>query len=215
MDKKINIRNLRTEYRQSTLSKSSVRSNPIDQFAVWFDEAHKAKIPEINAMTLATADANGKPNARIVLLKGFDEKGFVFFTNYDSVKGNELSENPNAALCFFYQQLERQIRISGIVSKLSKEESFEYFKTRPLESRIGAWASEQSKIIENRELLKKRFDEYKKTFSDAEIPLPSNWGGFRIEPETFEFWQGRENRLHDRISYKKNGEKWGIVRLSP
>ena len=165
-------------------------------------------------MTLATASKEGVPSVRTVLLKGYDENGFLFFTNYESRKGKELTENPVAELLFYWMDLQRQVRISGKVEKISKLESENYFKTRPLESKIGAWASKQSEVIPDREYLEKQFSEYEKKFKDN-VPLPSNWGGFRLIPERFEFWQGRESRLHDRICYLKKNNVWEIVRLAP
>ena len=201
------------------LLKSTVDKNPIKQFAKWYEEVLKSGITEPTAVTLATATKTGVPAARTVLLKGYDEKGFLFFTNYESRKGRELSENPFAELLFYWMDLHKQVRISGKVEKVSKEESEKYFKTRPLNSRIGAWASKQSEIIPDREYLEKQFSEFMEKYSEREdVPLPPFWGGYRLVPGRFEFWQGRENRLHDRICYmKKNGGKgeWEIVRLAP
>ena len=197
-----------------TLTKSSVDKNPIKQFAKWYKEILQSGIKEPTAMTLATASKEGVPSVRTVLLKGYDENGFLFFTNYESRKGKELTENPVAELLFYWMDLQRQVRISGKVEKISKLESENYFKTRPLESKIGAWASKQSEVIPDREYLEKQFSEYEKKFKDN-VPLPSNWGGFRLIPERFEFWQGRESRLHDRICYLKKKGNWEIVRLAP
>lgn len=188
--------------------------NPFKQFAKWFNEVLQSGIKEPTAMTLATATKEGVPSARAVLLKDYDENGFLFFTNYESRKGKELIENPAAELLFYWMDLQRQVRISGKVEKTDREDSEQYFKTRPLKSRIGAWASKQSEIIPDREYLEKRFSEFEKKFKD-DVPLPSNWGGFRLIPECFEFWQGRESRLHDRICYLKKNEEWEIIRLSP
>jgi len=196
------------------LKKSSVDKNPFKQFAKWFNEVLQSGIKEPTAMTLATATKEGVPSARAVLLKDYDENGFLFFTNYESRKGKELIENPAAELLFYWMDLQRQVRISGKVEKTDREDSEQYFKTRPLKSRIGAWASKQSEIIPDREYLEKRFSEFEKKFKD-DVPLPSNWGGFRLIPECFEFWQGRESRLHDRICYLKKNEEWEIIRLSP
>ncbi len=196
------------------LKKFTVDKNPFKQFESWYQEILKSDIKEPSAMTLATADKSGSPSARIVLLKGFDENGFLFFTNYESRKGKELIENPAAELLFYWMDLQRQVRISGKVEKTSKDESEKYFTTRPLQSRIGAWASKQGEIIPDREYLEKRFSKFEKKFKDN-VPLPSNWGGFRLIPERFEFWQGRESRLHDRICYLKKNKEWEIVRLSP
>jgi pyridoxamine 5'-phosphate oxidase len=196
------------------LKKPTVDKNPVKQFAKWYKTVLKSGLKEPTAMTLATASKGGVPSARTVLLKGYDEKGFLFFTNYGSRKGRELSENPFAELLFYWMDLRKQVRISGRVEKISKEESKKYFKTRPLNSQIGAWASRQSKIIRDRKFLEEKYKEYSEKYKE-DVPLPPFWGGFRLIPERFEFWQGRENRLHDRICYlKKNGE-WEIMRLAP
>jgi len=196
------------------LKKSTVNKNPFIQFETWYQEILKSDIKEPAAMTLATADKKGIPSARTVLLKDYDENGFLFFTNYESKKGNELIENPFAELLFYWMNLQRQVRISGKVEKTNREVSEKYFKTRPLKSRISAWASKQSEIIPDREYLKKKFAGFEIKFKD-DIPLPPKWGGFRLIPQRFEFWQGRESRLHDRICYIKKKRKWEIVRLSP
>ena len=189
--------------------------NPFVQFHQWFQEAYKAQLPDPTAMVLATATSEGKPSARVVLLKSYDERGFVFFTNYEGRKSSELSENPNAALLFYWGPLERQVRIEGSVEKTSRQESEEYFKTRPVESRLGAWASRQSSVIPGRSDLERKVADLKGLYANREIPLPPFWGGFRVEPRAFEFWQGRENRLHDRIRYSLLGGVWVIERLSP
>jgi pyridoxamine 5'-phosphate oxidase len=196
------------------LKKSTVDRNPFKQFKAWYGEVLNSDIKEPTAVTLATSSKDGTPSARTVLLKGFDEDGFVFFTNYESRKGKNLIENPVGELLFYWMDLQRQVRISGRVEKTSREESEEYFKTRPIKSRIGAWASKQSSIIPNREHLEKQFAEFEKKFGD-DVPPPPHWGGFRLIPEQFEFWQGRESRLHDRICYKKKDGVWEIVRLAP
>ncbi len=196
------------------LTKSSVDKNPYKQFEKWYGEILKSDIKEPTAMTLATATKDGVPSARTVLLKEYSENGFIFFTNYESKKGREMIENPKAELLFFWMNFERQVRISGRIEKTNKEISEEYFKTRPLKSRIGAWASKQSSEIPDRKYLEEQFNEFEKKYKE-EIPLPPNWGGFRLIPERFEFWQGRESRLHDRICYKKKNDTWEIVRLSP
>ena len=196
------------------LKKSDVDKNPFNQFRSWYDEILRSSVKEPSAMTLATSSKNGIPSARTVLLKGFDENGFLFFTNYESNKGKNLIENPFAELLFYWMDLQRQVRISGKVEKTSREVSEIYFNSRPLKSRIGAWASKQSKEIPNREFLEKQFDEFAEKFK-VDVPLPPKWGGFRLIPERFEFWQGRESRLHDRICYKKKKDDWEIVRLAP
>ena len=208
------LANLRRTWSTRKLDETSVGKNPMDQFSLWMQEAIEAQILDPNAMTLATSDSEGNPSARIVLLKGIDEKGLVFFTNYGSKKSGDLSENPKAAVVFLWKELERQLRVTGHVVKVSKEESGEYFKSRPYESRIGAWASNQSSIVPDRNYLEEKFEEAKKKFP-MEVPLPDFWGGFRIIPERFEFWQGRESRMHDRIAYIKENGDWKIVRLAP
>jgi pyridoxamine 5'-phosphate oxidase len=207
---------LRRNYALETLSETDVLPDPVSQFAVWFEEASSSQLPEPNAMTLATATREGRSSARIVLLKGFDKQGFVFFTNYESRKGEELAENPQAALLFAWLELERQIRIEGRVEKVTPEESKIYFQSRPKGSQIGAWASPQSRVVGSREVLEKRAEALRQEFSEAKmLPLPSFWGGFRLRPEVIEFWQGRESRLHDRIRYTRAGEGWKIERLAP
>ena len=209
------ISHIRKDYTLQTLSENEVALNPIEQFNKWWDEAVKSEIEELNAMTLATASAEGVPSARIVLLKEYNERGFVFFTNYESAKGQELTQNPRATLLFFWKELERQVKITGMVEKITATESDEYYYSRPLGSRIGAWASPQSQIIENREWLEKRVEDLNKQ-NEEDIKRPSHWGGFRVKPVMIEFWQGRPSRLHDRIQYTldDNG-KWKIERLAP
>jgi pyridoxamine 5'-phosphate oxidase len=209
------INNLRREYKLNKLSEETVQKNPFNQFELWFRNVIKLDLPEQNAMILATADKNAKPTARVVLLKGFSKLGFKFFTNYNSNKGKNLSENSSASLLFYWDVLERQVRIEGKIKKLLKTESQKYFDTRPIASRLAAWASEQSKIIPDREFLELRYKIFEKKFSEKKIPLPPNWGGYILVPNYFEFWQGRENRLHDRICYKKQKGKWKIFRLAP
>lgn len=206
---------LRKEYLRAELTEHEAHTNPIDQFAVWFQQALNAEVNEVNAMSLATADAEGSPSVRIVLLKGFSEAGFRFFTNYESRKSQELEKNNKAALCFFWAALERQVRIEGSVKKLSREDSEAYFKKRPRESQIGAWASPQSSTVKSREELDRRFAEMGEKFEGKEIPMPYFWGGYVLEPEAIEFWQGRKGRMHDRIRYKKIDRKWQIKRLAP
>ncbi|MCX6135026.1 MAG: pyridoxamine 5'-phosphate oxidase [Ignavibacteriales bacterium] len=206
---------LRKEYSRHALSESDVDLDPLVQFSCWFQESLRALVPEPNAMALATATEEGKPSVRMVLLKGYDERGFVFYTNYEGRKSSELFRNPNAALLFFWVELERQIRIEGTVEKTSRGESEEYFKARPLESRLGAWASRQSAVIPGRSDLEQKVLDLKERYAGREVPVPPFWGGFRLLPQVFEFWQGRENRLHDRIRYSLQGGVWVIERLSP
>ncbi len=211
------LQDLREDYRQSTLQMSQTESDPFRQFDKWFQEALKAEIPEPNAMIVATADAQGKPSARVVLLKGFDEKGFVFYTNYESQKGYELTKNPKAAVVFNWLELERQIRIEGKAEKISDEESDAYFQKRPKKSQIGAWASPQSEVIDGREILDENTENLRKKYADADnLPRPPHWGGFRIKAKRIEFWQGRSSRLHDRINYLKTADgSWKRDRLAP
>jgi pyridoxamine 5'-phosphate oxidase len=214
MTEKEKLQNLRSLYSKKSLSETNVNPDPVKQFSKWFREALKTGFIHPNAMTLATAAKKCKPSARIVLLKGFDEKGFVFFTNYKSRKGSELAGNPYASLLFFWDKLERQVRIEGKIQMISREETKEYFDTRPYKSRIGAWASNQSSVIKNRALLTKNFLKYLDKFKET-VPVPPDWGGYRVVPDSFEFWQGRPNRLHDRIRYTKYKSRWKIERLAP
>ena len=209
------ITNLRRTWSLKKLDESNVKKSPFEQFSAWMKEAIDAKILDPNAMTIATADKNGVPSARIVLLKSIDEKGLVFFTNYESRKGKDLLENPKASVVFFWKELERQLRVTGTVDKISKKKSEEYFATRPYESQIGALASKQSSEIPDRKSLEVKFAETKNRYPENKVPLPDFWGGFRIIPNRFEFWQGRPNRLHDRIAYLKEKNEWRIVRLAP
>ncbi len=213
---KITVQNLRLDYKSASLLETDVQQNPITQFDIWFKQALDAQILEPNAMTLATASQNGMPQARIVLLKEFDAQGFVFYSNYNSQKGLALLKNPYAALVFFWGDLERQIRIEGVVERVSEAESDAYFKLRPRGSQLGALVSPQSTIIPNRHFLEDSLQKLEKKFNDKEIPKPEHWGGFRVIPNKIEFWQGRRNRLHDRIVYthQKDGS-WKIVRLAP
>ena len=211
----LSIADLRREYARARLDEKDVSRDPIDEFARWFAEAQAAAVEEPNAMTLATATPDGRPSARVVLLKGFDDRGFVFFTDYRSRKGEELEANPHAALAFYWAEVERQVRIEGTVTRTSLEESELYYRTRPLGSRLGAWASHQSRPIGSREQLEAELREIERRFSGPDVPLPPHWGGYRVTPETFEFWQGRESRLHDRIRYSREGGGWKIERVSP
>jgi len=212
----MNIADIRKDYKQHSLLEKDVERAPFLQFKKWWDEALRADIDEVNAMTLATASAEGVPAARIVLLKGFDEKGFVFFTNYESFKGMQLEENPRACLVFFWKELERQVRITGLVEKTSAGESDAYYNSRPETSRIGAWASPQSRVIANREWLEENEKQYTSSFKGAGIKRPPHWGGYRVQPVTIEFWQGRASRLHDRIQYTlQETGNWLIERLAP
>ncbi|MBU3555107.1 pyridoxamine 5'-phosphate oxidase [Polynucleobacter sp. UB-Piko-W3] len=208
------IAQLRKNYTFGQLSETDVPGNPLPLFKLWFDQAVRAECPEPNSMTLATADKAGNPSARIVLLKGADETGFSFFTNYESQKGKELAVRPQAALLFHWHELERQIRIQGVVERVSAAESDEYFHSRPSASRIGAWASPQSLAIPNREFLEEAEKQFKAEFGDKP-PRPEHWGGYRLRPTEMEFWQGRPSRLHDRIHYKLDGSTWQINRLAP
>lgn len=211
------LHQLREEYSSHTLDIADVSSNGIEQFNTWFQEALSAKLPEPNAMTLATCTSYGVPSARVVLLKEFDEKGFVFFTNYESRKGFEMTANPQAALVFLWLELQRQVRIEGRIEKISREESEEYFQSRPRGSQIGAWASAQSSGIPDRAFLENSFAACEENFKDTEnIPTPPNWGGYRVIPKNIEFWQGRMSRLHDRLLYSLNESgDWKIERLAP
>lgn len=213
----IDLAGLRREYETTGLCRAEMHPDPVEQFATWFSTAVNSGLPEANAMTLATATRDGKPSARIVLLKGFDQRGFVFFTNYESGKGRELDENPKAALVFYWMQLERQARIAGRVEKSSREESTIYFHSRPRGSQLGAWVSHQSEVIDARRILDARLAEMTERFAGSEvIELPPHWGGYRVVPETIEFWQGRADRLHDRFRYTREKEGlWRLERLAP
>jgi pyridoxamine 5'-phosphate oxidase len=210
------IANIRKEYISGGLSESDLDADPIRQFEKWFQQALAANALDANAMTLATATPDGQPSARVVLLKAFDASGFTFFTNYESRKSRELTANARAALLFFWPELQRQVRIEGTVEPVSEAESDEYFRSRPLGSRLGAWASAQSEVISSREVLEDRVREAAQRFPDGEVPRPPFWGGFRIRPQTIEFWQGRPDRLHDRLRYQLvPPDGWRIERLSP
>ncbi len=210
------LQNLRTDYTAAELSENSTKADPVKQFEIWFNEAQEAEVPERNAMTLATATHNGMPSARIVLLKGFHEAGFIFYTNYLSRKGKEITKNPLGALTFFWPSMERQVRIEGTLEKISKEESEKYFHSRPKNSQIGAVVSPQSQEIAGREVIEKKWSELAAEYAEKELPKPSFWGGYILKPRMIEFWQGRPSRLHDRIVYKKiDNKNWKKVRLAP
>lgn len=211
----MSIAGLRKEYMQSSLSESDVDQDPIKQFGKWFDEALKAQVPEANAMSVATVSAAGRPSSRILLIKEFDPRGFVWFTNYTSRKGRELEGNPYTALLFHWIELERQVRIEGKVEKISAEESDAYYDSRPLLSRLGAIASEQSRPVASREVLEARFEEVRQQYGDHPA-RPAHWGGYRLVPDSIEFWQGRSSRMHDRVLYTRQGSgAWQIQRLQP
>lgn len=209
------ISDIRKTYSAGALNESDMLLNPIEQFKVWLQQAMDAGTLEPTAMTLATVSKDGRPSARTVLLKNVDERGFVFYTNYESRKANDLSENPQAALLFFWDRLERQVRVEGTTSKVSREQSEAYFKSRPHGSQLGAWVSQQSSVIASREVLEEKMRELESRFTEGNVPLPEFWGGYVLLPETIEFWQGRPSRLHDRLKYSKVSESWKIERLSP
>lgn len=208
------LHTLRVDYRQGELIESNVATDPIEQFRAWFAQAKQSGIREPNAMTLATADASGAPSARIVLLKDFDNRGFTFYTNYASRKASELVINPRASLCFFWDLLERQVRVDGTVERVSRADSEAYFAMRPRSARVGAWASAQSRVIGSREELEQAYRELDARLGEN-VPLPDHWGGYRVCPMTIEFWQGRPSRLHDRLRYVSEANGWRIERLSP
>jgi pyridoxamine 5'-phosphate oxidase len=210
----MDLADLRRDYARESLSERDVAADPIVQFEKWFTQAQGAGMIEPNAMTLATSTRDGRPSARIVLLKGVDARGFVFFTDYRSRKGSELESNPNVSLCFWWGDLQRQVRITGTVARASREESEAYYRTRPHGSRIGAWASHQSAPLVSREPLEREVQRLERQYPD-DVPLPPHWGGYRVTPLTIEFWQGRPSRLHDRIVYSRDGGAWKVGRLSP
>jgi pyridoxamine 5'-phosphate oxidase len=210
----MDVAHLRLDYARESLTERDVDPDPILQFEKWFEEALHAGLIEPNAMTLATSTRDGHPSARVVLLKGADVNGFVFFTDYRSRKGAELDANPHVSLCFWWDALQRQVRISGTAVRVSREETAAYFHTRPHGSRVGAWASQQSATLASREMLEKEVERLERAYPD-DVPLPPHWGGYRVTPASLEFWQGRPSRLHDRIVYTRDGGKWRIGRLSP
>ena len=211
----MSIADIRTDYRRHAFSEQEAADDPIVQFTTWFDEALRAEVLEPNAMCLATATPDAYPSARMVLLKGVDARGFVFYTDYRSRKGQELADNPGAALCFFWPELERQVRVTGAVQRVSRAESDAYFQSRPLPSRLGAWSSVQSSVLPSRDVLEAEVEAVTQRFAEGEVPLPDHWGGFRVVPEEIEFWQGRSSRLHDRIQYRREAGAWVKRRLSP
>ncbi len=211
----MDIGDIRKEYTQYGLSRTDLNPAPLEQFDHWFKQAVKAELKEVNAMSLATVTADGMPQVRTVLLKLYDERGMVFFTNYTSAKAQEIDANPKASILFPWLDLERQVRISGPVEKISTAESLKYFVSRPRGSQLGAWISEQSQVISNRSVLKTLMQQIKEKYQEGQIPLPDAWGGYRIIPEKYEFWQGRANRLHDRFRYQLVNGQWQIDRLAP
>jgi pyridoxamine 5'-phosphate oxidase len=212
----MNIADLRQNYTRAGLTEAEAAVDPFQQFRTWFQQTLEAQLLEPNAMTLATTTADGKPSARMVLLKDFDERGFVFYTNYESLKAQQLVENPFAALVFWWAELERQIRIEGRVEKISDRESDAYFDSRPIDSQIGAWTSNQSQVVASREVLEQRQKDLEQKYQNEEIPRPTHWGGFRVVPSVIEFWQGRPSRLHDRLRYTLQADgSWVRERLSP
>ena len=209
------VKNKRADYKASELRRKNLVESPVEMFRTWFDQVEGMHPFESTAMTLSTTNKDGKPSSRVVLLIGYDEDGFVFYTNYESRKGREIEENPYGSLNFYWPSQERQVRINGKLRKVSHSQSEKYFHSRPLRSQIAALASNQSGVIENRDALKKKFNELEKEFEGKDVPLPENWGGYRLEHRNVEFWQGRRDRMHDRFSYTKNGAIWQIERLAP
>jgi pyridoxamine 5'-phosphate oxidase len=211
----MDVSDLRREYRKSRLEREDLSADPVDQFELWFCQARDAGAAEPNAMCLATSGADGQPSARTVLLKYFDRGGFVFFTNTESAKARHIRDNPKVALHFYWQPLERQVIIRGDAQPVTRKESLAYFVKRPRGSQLGAWVSDQSRVVSSRNLLEMKLDEVKRRFADGKIPLPSFWGGYRVVPREIEFWQGRENRLHDRFLFRRDAGGWSVQRLAP
>jgi pyridoxamine 5'-phosphate oxidase len=210
------LADIRRDYASRALDEKDAHADPIRQFTIWFDEALKSQLLDVNAMTLATSSAAGEPSARTVLLKGADDNGFVFYTNYDSAKGHDLAENPRASLLFFWRELERQVRINGSVTKTTQAESDSYFHSRPIESQISAAISDQSRPVADRSELEQRYAEFAAKHKDSLVPLPANWGGYRVRPDAIELWQGRKSRLHDRLLYTRQADgSWKRSRLAP
>jgi pyridoxamine 5'-phosphate oxidase len=211
----MDVTHLREEYRREALNQETLHADPMEQFKFWFQQARESEIKEPNAMVIATVDEAGQPWTRSVLLKKIDARGFIFFTNFESRKAKHIQHNAKVSVLFLWLDLERQISINGTAEKIPTSESLAYFVTRPIGSRLGAWTSQQSSVITSRSLLEAKLEEMKRKFADGKIPLPSFWGGYRIVPESYEFWQGRQNRLHDRFLYSKSGDNWQPERLQP
>jgi pyridoxamine 5'-phosphate oxidase len=214
-EREVSVADLRREYRRAELRREDLAGTPVEQFRRWFEQARSAELTEPNAMTLATADAAGRVTARTVLLKAYDERGFVFFTNYRSRKAGQMAENPRVALLFAWLDLERQVAIEGLVEKISAAESLRYFLSRPRGSQLGAWVSEQSRVVSSRRVLEEKFQSLLRKFGEGEVPKPDWWGGYRVVPEAVEFWQGGRNRIHDRFVYRRVEDGWSIERLQP
>jgi pyridoxamine 5'-phosphate oxidase len=212
----MDLSQMRADYRRAELRRETLKPDPVHQFAQWFEEACRSGLIEPNAMSLATVDAQGRPSLRTVLAKQFDARGFVFFTNLESRKSHEIAANPHVSLLFPWLALERQVVVGGVAERISTAETLAYFVKRPIDSQLAAWASPQSRVLTSRKLLEMKWDEMKRKFADGRVPLPSFWGGFRVVPRTFEFWQGRPNRLHDRFQYTRQADgSWRIERLAP
>ena len=211
----MDLSDLRQSYTKGRFSEEDLADSPFDQFEQWFQQAVESKLDEPNAMCLATASSHGRPSTRVVLLKDFSEKGLTFYTNYESRKARELDANPHASANFLWLPLQRQVNVTGRVERVAKAESLKYFLSRPFGSRLGAWTSPQSKVISSRQILEMKLDQMKRKFANGEVPLPDHWGGYRILPQTFEFWQGRPNRLHDRFLYTHTDDGWTVDRLAP